>query len=64
VVQTEETDDEKKKIDIRRRLKCRDEREEKRKMREGRVVGRKCRSGSAVERGKGKKKKKKKRKIR
>jgi hypothetical protein len=37
VVQTEETEEEKK-IDIRRRLKCRDERKEKRKMRERRVV--------------------------
>ena len=32
-------------------------------MREGRVVGLKCRSCGAVERGKGKKKKKKKEKI-
>ena len=52
VVQTEETEEEKK-IEIRRRLKCRDERKEKRKMRGGRV--------GAVERGKGKKRKKRKR---
>jgi hypothetical protein len=49
----------KKKIEIRRRLKCTDERKEKRKMREGRVVALKCGSGGAVERGKEKKKKKK-----
>ena len=55
VVQIEEIE-QKKKFNIRRRLKCRDERKEKRKMREGRVVGLKCRSGGAVERGKGKKK--------
>ena len=55
MVQIEETEEEKK-IEIRRRLKCRDERKEKRKMREGRVSGLKCRTGGTVERGKGKKK--------